>query len=218
MKAEIRLEKVANIGVATKLADGVLIGKITCEVPVTPLSIARLLNFQKQHGVLNLVVESPQAVMDFELIEPGKEEGVIPVRVIAEAPTPAPFAEVDLAMKPADDTGPAVYTAKIDGFTGEGSDPQGALFAALIAKGIVKPTENNGDLVPAEVIKVLTEQYPGNVGAIKVAEAIQKNSFEPATEISFNNNGNHAVDETEEEPAPDTGGKKRGRKKQLAEV
>jgi hypothetical protein len=48
LKAEIKLEKVASIGVATSLQDGVLMGKITCTVPVTPFSIARLLNFQKQ--------------------------------------------------------------------------------------------------------------------------------------------------------------------------
>lgn len=67
MKAEISLKNIGGIGISTSMKDGILLGKITCNVAVNPGDVARLLNFQKQHAQLNLVIESPQAVMDLAI-------------------------------------------------------------------------------------------------------------------------------------------------------
>ncbi len=221
MKAEIKLEKVASIGVATSLQDGVLMGKITCTVPVTPFSIARLLNFQKQHGVLNLIVESPQAVMDFELLDPKQAEGVVRVAMLKE-PVPAPgirFAEVKMwAEKP--EEGPAVFKVQLDDFTGEGSDPHSAVLATLASAGVIKLPDGPdafGVMILEEALKVLKEKYSDNVNAARVALVLQKNSLEvDGTAITFSNNG--SGEHQPEGPGEKVKGKRGGRKKQPAEV
>jgi len=231
LKAEIRLEKVAAIGVATSLQDGVLMGKITCTVPVTPFSIARLLNFQKQHGVLNLIVESPQAVMDFELLDPKQTEGTVQVKTVSEPVQPAAVKFADIkwgADRPGEEGGtvggPAVYKFQIDGFTGEGPDVTTAILAALASGGIIAVPVVEGatpdySVALEEALKVLKEKYSDNVNAARVALALQKNSFIlDGTEITFSNNG---AGEGQEPPGPGEQPVKgkRGRKaKQLAAV
>ncbi len=228
MKAEIKLEKVASIGVATSLQDGVLMGKITCTVPVTPFSIARLLNFQKQHGVLNLIVESPQAVMDLELLDPKQTEGMVQVKTVAEAVPPAfHFGDIKWgADRPGEEGGtvggPAVYKMQIDGFTGEGPDVTTAILACLASAGIIAVPVVEGatpdySVALEEALKVLKEKYSDNVNAARVALALQKNSFIlDGTEITFSNNGAGEPPGPGDKPAK---GKRGSRKaKQLVEV
>jgi hypothetical protein len=205
MKAEIKLTNIGNIGVSTAMKDGILLGKITCQVIITPFDVARLLNFQKQHADMNLVIESPQAVMDFEMLGSYKDEGLVPVMMLRDEGTEPVVAFNSISMKyiEATDDEPAYYQVEIDGYSGYGQEPNDAIIAALATAGIINLPEVGSATVEDVVhdtLKVLAETYPVNTNAAIVALALQKNSIDvDGSSITFTNTNDEGESGKEED-------------------
>jgi hypothetical protein len=68
MKVEILIGDVSNLVTRTK-ASPKLITTIQFEANVPPANIARLINLQRQGAPLLVVISSPQAIMDLDVIE-----------------------------------------------------------------------------------------------------------------------------------------------------
>lgn len=69
MKVEILIQEVDDLTTKTRVEDVGMITTIKFDAKVSPSSIARLLNLQRQRAPIMVTIGSPQAVMDLEIEE-----------------------------------------------------------------------------------------------------------------------------------------------------
>lgn len=202
MQVEIRFPRADNIGITTKIVEGVLVGVIKADILITPTEIGRLLNLQKQHTSLDLIIQAPQAQMDldFSEIRPLEEESS------AEGMAPVTFALFNHDYDTEGEEGELPFKVQIDHLMGAGRTPREAVVAALAQGGIIEP-----DAEFEEVVEYLRDAYPPEGELPRVLDVLINNEFQE-----------HPFEDTSEAgPPPEasgTGKSSRGRKKAVAET
>lgn len=69
MKVEILIQDIDNLTTKTRVEDVGMVTTIKFDAKVSPSSIARLHNLQRQKAPIRVTIGSPQAVMDLEIEE-----------------------------------------------------------------------------------------------------------------------------------------------------
>ncbi len=174
MKAEIRFPKAGAISITTKVVDGRLIGQLKVDVQLTPLEVARLLNFQRQHTALDLVIDAPQLEMDLALKE------MYDPKAVKKTPPPGANVDFDKVLIDMVEGDKMPFHVVIAGNLGTGITARGAAVAALKTCGIYNQDPLDD---PEKLAGFLLDAYPGEKGRKGVellADILRNNTFDIA--------------------------------------